>query len=171
MISLPPGYGGGGGQTVAAAGCRRSGRLLRDRSARARRCRQIAQAQRASAYPDYIRGALAAARPPGPVLAAAEIDRRLVRQERLALALVLLALAPGAIWLRRGKAAGLVIFHRQPSGVVPARELHQCVDPGIDRRMRGKEVGEAFARIVDAHFHDGGIGGLQLAAPLDLAQR
>ena len=73
--------------------------------------------------------------------------------------------------LRRGKAARLLIFQRQRPGVVPARELHQRVDPGIDRRMRGKEVGEAFARIVDAHFHDGGIGGVQFAAPLDLAQR
>src|SRR6478609_5145566 len=108
---------------------------------------------------------------PRSPLGTAGIDRRLVRQERLAFALVLLAATPWAIRLRRGKATRFLIFDRRRPRVVPAGVIHQRVDPGVDRRMRGKEVGEAFARVVNAHFHDGGIGGVQLAAPLDLAQR
>ena len=51
------------------------------------------------------------------------------------------------------------------------RSLHQRLDARVDRGMRGKQVREAFARIVDAHLHHGGGRGMQFAAILDLAQR
>ena len=62
-------------------------------------------------------------------------------------------------------------FDLQRTGIVPARRFDQRLDARIDRWMRGKQIHELVARVVDAHFHDGGVGSREFAATLDLAQR
>jgi threonine dehydrogenase-like Zn-dependent dehydrogenase len=58
---------------------------------------------------------------------------------------------------------------RERARIVAAGVAHQSLDPLLDRRMRVEQVGEIAARIVDAHFHHGGIGALEVAAAFDLA--
>ena len=103
---------------------------------------------------------------------AAERDRRLGRQERLGRFARRCPRAGAALFLvrrilRRPEFLGQV----ERAGIVAAGKLDQRRDPAFDRRVGGEQVGEALARIVDAHFHDGGGGAFQFAAALDLAQR
>ena len=51
------------------------------------------------------------------------------------------------------------------------RNLHDRRDPVVDRRMGREQVGEAGARIVDAHLHHRRGRAFELAAAFDLAQR
>src|SRR6187200_2883346 len=143
----------------------------------------------ASMIAKAIRLARAAMRPPWSGIGwagrgsrrRAELDRRAARQERLAAGIAGIRGTERSVrqrLLRRLLVLRLELFvrlivlrHRERAGIVPAGKAHQRVDARADRRVRSEQVGEALARIVDAHFHHGGGRGVQLAAILDLAQR
>src|SRR6476659_1734552 len=95
----------------------------------------------------------------------AELDRRAVRQARLAAGIA------GIRGTERSVRQGLlrllvlrlelfvrliVLRHRARAGIAPAGKAPQRVDARAGRRVRGEQVGEPLARIVDAHFHHGG---------------
>ena len=75
---------------------------------------------------------------------------------------------------RRFRSAPQVLARRRKrdrAAIVAAGELDQRRHPAFHRRMGIEQFAEAFARVVDAHFHDGRGGARQFAAALDLAQR
>src|SRR5262245_8156548 len=113
---------------------------------------------------------------------AAELDRRLRRQERLGAALRLVAARRLRRIAPRSGGGGLIgllpLFARvrfagggqgERPGVMAARELHQRRHPLIDRRMGVEDVGGPYARIVDASFPAGGGRSRELAGTIDLA--
>jgi hypothetical protein len=110
--------------------------------------------------------------PRTPRSAAAKVDRRLVRQERLGFGLILFAATPWPLGCRRWELVRLLRrLQREWIRIMASGEFDQRLDPGLDRRMRGEQIGETLAGVVDAHFHHRLICGGELAAALDLAQR
>ena len=97
-----------------------------------------------------------------------KLDRWSFRQKRLR---GLGALGP-RIRVRRRLAVGFGRRREWRAGRDRARrQSRPALRRALDRRVRVEQVGEALARIVDAHLHDGGGRAWQFAAAIDLAQR
>src|SRR5262245_2755785 len=105
-----------------------------------------------------------------PRATVAEVDRRLVRQERLGFGLILFGATPWSLRCRRRELVRLLRrLQREWARIMASGEFDQRLNPGLDRRMRSEQIGETLARVVDAHFHHRRVGSGKFAAALDLA--
>src|SRR5262245_33953635 len=104
-------------------------------------------------------------------LVVAEPDRRFRRQEWLGRAGLTGRIARRGLVRGLALASGRRLGQRDWAWIMATGKLDQRLDPAVDRGVSCEQVGEARARIVDAHLHDGGGRAFELAAVFDLAQR